>query len=98
MLDASKAFDVVSHNTLMEAMYDHDIQGNSLLPMKNCWYEGMSSQIIWEGAQSRRIMAGQRLHQGGGLPASQYIIYSNNNLVIQEEAKFGLKIGTQYMG
>ena len=97
MLDASKAFDVVSHDALMQAMHLHNITGPNWLLMKD-WYSGMTSQIKWKGELSREIEEGQGLRQGGGLSAGQYITYTNKNLISLEDASLGLYIGTEYIG
>ena len=97
LLDASKAFDVVSHNALLEAMHLHGVDGRSWLLMKD-WYSEMSSKVKWNNIISREIVELQGLRQGGGLSAGQYTMYTNNNLISLEEADLGMKIGTQFVG
>ena len=97
MLDASKAFDVVSNNNLLIAMLKHNIKVTHWDLMKD-WYTGMTSEVKWDGILSRTISEEQGLRQGGGLSAGQYKTYTNDNLVNQKEQALGLKIGTTYIG
>jgi hypothetical protein len=97
MLDASKAFDVVDHDALMQALHLHRVQDENWLLMKD-WYTDMHSSIKWKGELSRQINEQQGLRQGGGLSASQYKVYTNKNLVALEKANLGFSIGTEYVG
>ena len=97
MLDASKAFDVVSHAALLEALHNLEVVDNHWILMKD-WYSGMCSQVKWGGQLSRTIKEGQGLRQGGGLSAGQYVTYTNEALTNLEVGDLGYKIGTQYVG
>jgi hypothetical protein len=97
MLDASKAFDVVRHDNLLMALYNHGVEGAHWELMYD-WYKGMNSEIKWSGMISRNIKEYMGLRQGGGLSAGQYKVYTNRNLLKQKEANLGLSIGTVYAG
>ena len=97
MLDASKAFDVVVHSSLLAKLYNLDFTGVNWLLLQK-WYQGMGSQVKWSGMLSRLIKEYIGLRQGGKLSAKMYVGLTNNNLDELKDNSIGFKIGTEYVG
>ena len=97
MLDASKAFDVVVHSSLLSKLYDLDFMGvNWLLLWK--WYQVMGSQIKWLGLLSRSVKEEIGLRQGGGLSAKMHVGLTNGNVNNMRDNRMWYSIGTEYVG
>ena len=92
-LDVQKAFDVVSHSSLLRKLYIDGISGDDWLLMKDL-YSGMTARVKWDGFLSSPFVIKQGVRQGGILSASHYKRY-NNPLMIDVEDRFrGKRIGT----
>ena len=92
-LDASKAFDVVWHNSMLRKLYEAGLQGVDWVLMKD-WYSNMTSQVKWEGELSRPFAEQQGVRQGGIWSPTAYKAFINPILKIFEENALGLRIGS----
>ena len=97
MLDASKAFDVVLHSSLLSKLYNMDFIGVNWLMLRN-WYQGMGSQVKWDGKLSRALQEEIGLRQGGTLSAKNYVGLTNGNLDKLSDNRLGFTIGTEFVG
>ena len=92
-LDASKAFDVVWHNSMLRKLYDAGLQGVDWILMKE-WYSNMTSQVKWEGELSRPFVEQQGVRQGGIWSPTAYKAFINPVLKLFEEKAIGYRIGS----
>ena len=67
-MDASKAFDLVHHKGMMNIIHDHGCDGK-LWEMLNESYNGITSQVKWDGLISEPFEETQGIRQGGLLSA-----------------------------
>ena len=63
-LDASKAFDVVFHNSLMNSLHGSNIVGNMGSVLNNS-YQGIHSTVKWNKETSRQFQESQGVRQRG---------------------------------
>jgi hypothetical protein len=92
-MDASKAFDVVWHNTMLCKMYDRGIVGDLWLILCNM-YDGITTRIKWKGKISRQIVERQGIRQGGNISADQFKCHINPVLDRILHHNIGFKVGT----
>jgi hypothetical protein len=79
-MDSSKAFDVVDHHSMLNALYEQDIQGN-LYSMYSSMYSGIQSTVKWEGHLSRTFHERQGIRQGGISSPALYKAERNKGLI-----------------
>ena len=80
-LDVQKAFDVVSHSSLLRKLYINGISGDDWLLMKDL-YTGMTARVKWDGFLSSPFVIKQGVRQGGILSASHYKRYNNPLMIL----------------
>ena len=95
-LDASKAFDVVWHNSMLRKLYDAGLHGVDWILMKD-WYTNMTSQVKWEGVLSRPFVEQQGVRQGGIWSPTAYKTFINPILKIFEDKAVGYRIGSVHV-
>ncbi len=97
-LDSQKAFDVVSHPSLLRKLFlAEDIDPESwmlLAEMQN----NMTTAVKWKGCISRTIEIKQGVRQGGILSPGLYKRYVDGLLRGMEAASLGLTFGELYAG
>lgn len=64
MLDASKAFDVVWHQSMLTKLYQAGVTG-TLWQMFSTQYEALTSCVKWNGTLSKPLREKQGVRQGG---------------------------------
>ena len=92
MLDATKAFDVVSHKSLLRKLYDDGIKG-PLWSMVADTFVDAKSLVKWHDARSNTFQIAQGVRQGGLLSTEQYKRYNNDLLNRLEESPYGARVG-----
>ena len=80
-MDTSKAFDVVDHHSLLNALHEQGINGN-LWNFYDSLYEGIKSVVHWKGNVSESFNEQQGIRQGGVTSADLYKSGKNNLLSI----------------
>ena len=96
-IDASKAYDVVWHKSLLRKFYNLSLTGK-------CWnilqdsYQEMSSVVNWCGKHSRSFIERQDVRQGGIISPTGYKIHIDPLLNLLQRMGVGLTIGTVYCG
>lgn len=96
-IDASKAFDVVWHDSMMVKLYDAGLRGRNWRFLNN-WYKGLESVVKWEGDFSSSFQELQGVRQGGIWSPTAYKHYLDPLLQCVSEQNIGLKIGSIYCG
>ena len=97
-LDSQKAFDVVSHPSLLRKLFlsdDIDPETWSLLAEMQ---SNMTTAVKWKGQLSREVQIKQGVRQGGILSPGHYKRYVNGLLRGMEEASLGISFGELYAG
>ena len=79
LLDTSKAFDVVSHNSMLNAMHNQGILGN-MWQLYSDMYQGNRSMVKWQGDVSEPFPEEQGINQGGNSSTDSYKAGKNNLL------------------
>ena len=92
-LDVQKAFDVVSHDSLLRKLYVDGITGDNWLLLKDLYTE-MTAKVKWDGYLSSPFTIRQGVRQGGILSTSHYKRYNNTMLIGVEDRFTGTRIGT----
>ncbi|KAK3086058.1 hypothetical protein FSP39_012864 [Pinctada imbricata] len=92
-LDASKAFDVVWHDSMLHKLYHYGLKGTDWLLTKD-WYQNMSSQVKWEGSLSSKFRELQGVRQGGVWSPTAYKMFLNPSLELYQNYSLGMKIGS----
>ncbi|KAK3102589.1 hypothetical protein FSP39_012434 [Pinctada imbricata] len=96
-LDASKAFDVVWHDSMLRKLYIQGLEGTDWLLLKN-WYTGMRSKVKWGGGYSSAFLESQGVRQGGIWSPTAYKMFINPALDLYETYHLGFKIGSVHLG
>jgi hypothetical protein len=96
LLDASKAFDVVDHDILMNELHDVGITGKLWTAFQSM-YQDTSSMIKWNKCLSPQFDIKQGVRQGGITSAPSYKVYTNKLLDQLQDQKIGYAIGTNYI-
>ncbi|CAC5367786.1 unnamed protein product [Mytilus coruscus] len=92
-LDSQKAFDVVSHEILMDRLYHYGLNLN-LWNIIEELYSGVTSSVKWKGETSTSF----DIHQGGVLSSHLYKAYINELLLDLQKRNLGTHIGNNYVG
>lgn len=91
LMDTSKAFDVVSHKGMLNALHQQGIAGN-LWKLFDSLYTDIKASVKWQGEQSKEIDDDQGIRQGGNSSADCY--KSGKNKVLRQiDNNPTLKIG-----
>jgi hypothetical protein len=96
-MDASKAFDVVDHDCIMNHLYDQGITGE-LWHLYNSLYSDVSSMIKWQGQKSKPFQEGQGIRQGGISSTNIFKAKANPSLNRLQEHPGSLHIGSIPLG
>ena len=92
-LDASKAFDVVWHASMLNKMYDLGVTGK-LWRLFRDMYTDMTSRVKWGGRLSQVIVEGQGVRQGG-IPSTELFKGRCDHLInTLEQTNHGYSIGS----
>ena len=71
LMDTSKAFDVVSHNGMLNAIHQQGVQG-TLWQLYDSMYTNIRSSVKWKGDLSTSFSEMQGIRQGGKSSAEKY--------------------------
>jgi len=93
-MDASKAFDIVCHSSLLNTLADHGIQGN-LWSLYHSMYSDINGMVKWRNQVSRPFKDKQGLRQGGSTSAEVFNRRSDSVLKQIENIPNCSKIGIQ---
>jgi hypothetical protein len=91
-LDASKAFDVVFHDSLLISLYQQGIRGR-LWKLVSSYYTGMSSKVKWDAAMSESFTEGQGIRQGGVQSTRHFKARGNPLLDMYTSHNLGARVG-----
>ena len=91
-MDASKAFDVVDHSSVLRHLYDRGVRGNLWLIMDSM-YTGCTSAVKWDGIVSLPFAESQGIRQGG---VSSTCLFNNRSTSLLE--KLASSSGTLRLG
>ncbi len=96
-LDASKAFDVVNHDLLLDRLL---LAGHSpgFVAVLRGWYTGLTNRVKWKGLLGEPAPVNRGVRQGGILSTSLYKAYINPLLEELENSGLGLQIGPVHLG
>ena len=95
-MDSSKAFDVVCHESMLNALHEQDVHGN-LWSMYSSMYNGIKSRVKWDGLLSKPFDETQGIRQGGISSPALYKAERNKGLV-QLDKNPTLSIGCLRVG
>ena len=96
-MDASKAFDVVDHDSVMLHLHRQGITGN-LWKCYNNLYTDITSKIKWQGEESEPFGEGQGIRQGAPTSTGIFKARSNPSLSKLEVHPDNLQIGHLKVG
>ena len=96
-IDASKAFDVVWHASLLRKLHESGITENDWKILDN-WYKDLKSRVKWDGNLSRLFNEEQGVRQGGILSPLLYKVFINPLLKSFEKEHLGASIGSIHVG
>ncbi len=97
-LDSQKAFDVVSHPSLLRKLFlADDIDPETWLLLEDM-QNGMSTAVRWKGFVSRAVEIRQGVRQGGVLSPGHYKRYVDNLLHSLQNSALGITFGELYAG
>ena len=78
-MDASKAFDVVDHTSMLNSLHEQGVDGD-LWNLYSSMYDEIQSSVKWDGQLSRSFKEKQGIRQGGVSSPSLYICGRNKGL------------------
>ena len=96
-IDATKAFDVVWHASLLRRLHNAGIKDNDWKILDE-WYKDLTSKVKWDGSFSRIFHEEQGVRQGGILSPLLYKVFINPLLKTLEEEHLGSTIGSIHVG
>ena len=91
-MDTSKAFDVVDHRGMLNALYQQGING-TLWKLFDSMYTGIQSMVKWKGEISNAFSEQQGIRQGGSSSSDCYKA-GKNKLLTQLDAAPSHRIGS----
>ncbi len=97
-LDSQKAFDVVSHPSLLRKIYLSDDMNPETWCMMAEMQNNMTTVVKWKGSLSREVQIKQGVRQGGILSPGFYKRYVDGLLRGMEKSSLGLSFGELYAG
>ena len=92
LMDTSKAFDIVSHTSMLNSLYSQGVHG-VLWRSYESMYTNIRSQVKWQGELSSAFKEGQGIRQGGNSSTDQYKA-GKNDLLRRLDFQPGHKIGS----
>ena len=92
-LDVQKAFDTVTHSSLLRKLHEGGVTGSWWL-LKKDLMDGMSARVMWEGRMSKEYKIGQGTKQGGLCSTDEYLKYQFDLLVQVFTSEIGFNIGS----
>ena len=95
-MDSSKAFDVVDHRSMLNALHEQGVTGN-LYNLFNNMYDEITSSVKWEGELSKSFRERQGIRQGGVSSPELYKCERNKGLK-QLNKNPSMYIGSQNVG
>ena len=95
-MDSSKAFDVVDHRSMLNALHEQGVTGN-LWNLFNSMYDEITSSVKWEGELSKSFRERQGIRQGGVSSPELYKCERNKGLK-QLNKNPSMYIGSQNVG
>ena len=96
-IDASNAFDVVWHNSMLRKLYNLGLPSACWNILKDSYAE-MSSAVNWEEELSKPFLERQGVRQGGIISPSAYKMFLNPLLNLYSANSLGLQIGSIFLG
>ena len=96
-MDASKAFDVVDHDCILNHLHDQGITGH-LWHLYNSLYEDITSIIKWQGELSDPLSEGQGIRQGAVSSTGSYKVQGNPCLHRLQSHQDAFRIGSVQLG
>jgi hypothetical protein len=97
LLDASKAFDVVWHSSMLVKLYEQGVSGDVWSLVADS-YKHMTSRVKWQGETSRTIREQQGIRQGGLQSTEHFKARSNPLLDVLSNSEHSFKIGIHSVG
>jgi endonuclease/exonuclease/phosphatase family metal-dependent hydrolase len=92
-LDATKAFDVVSHESLFRKLYLDGVEGDMLLMLQEI-YRDPETKVKWKGQLSTPFQIHQGVRQGSPLSTTLYKRYNNRLLDELQHSGYGFAWGS----
>ena len=96
-MDASKAFDVVDHQGMLNAIYEQGVHGR-LWSIFDDMYTDVTSQVKWNGDMSRLLTETQGIRQGGLSSTTLFKSWANKLLNRYSIHPSAMKIGADSAG
>ena len=96
-LDASKAFDRVSHNTLFSILEKRGVP-HLLLRFLWSWYKSQSCAVKWNACVSESFEVANGVRQGGVLSPILFTVYLDELLQRLTSLDIGCHVGHHYVG
>ena len=90
-IDASMAYDVVWHNSMLRKLYNFGLNPAYASVLQDSYSE-MSSVVNWGGVTSKPFVERQGVRQGGIISTSTYKIFLNPLLDLYSGNRIGLQI------
>ena len=91
-MDTSKAFDVVDHKGMLNALFQQGITGN-MWHLFDSMYTGITSTVKWKGETSTSFREEQGIRQGG-VTSSDCYKAGKNKLLEQLDNTPSMMIGS----
>jgi hypothetical protein len=96
-LDVVKAFDVVTHASLLRKLHTQGLKGKWWC-LKKSSYDDMTGSVTWRGKQGDRFKIYQGNRQGGIASTQDFKVYIGDLLELLLNSEFGAHIGSQCLG
>ena len=94
-MDTSKAFDVVSHEGMLNSFYDQGVKG-TIWKLYESLYQNSQSVVQWQGQSSSPFAELQGIRQGGTSSADSY--KAGKNKLLEQLNTTGFKLGHLHVG
>ena len=93
-LDVQKAFDTVQHSSLLDKLHHAGVQG-PWWNLKYDTYDGLMSQVVWNGQTSDQKISIKQGNGQGKLPSpDDYKLYLHNLLEMISASNTGFNVGS----